>query len=45
MDRRAFLATLAGGLLAAPPATDEQQTEKVYGVGFISGRPLYRRAS
>ena len=39
--RRAFLGTLAGGLLAAPLAAEAQQTGKVYRVGIIlgGGRP------
>ena len=36
MDRRAFLGTLAGGLLAAPLAV-EAQVGKVYRVGHLSG--------
>src|SRR5712692_10801181 len=35
MDRRAFLGTLAGGLLAAPLAGEAQQAGKVYRVGLI----------
>jgi ABC-type uncharacterized transport system substrate-binding protein len=37
MDRRAFLGTLAGGLLAAPRAADAQQAGKVYRIGYLSG--------
>ncbi len=33
--RRAFLGTLAGGLLAAPRAADAQQAGKLYRVGFL----------
>jgi putative tryptophan/tyrosine transport system substrate-binding protein len=36
MNRRAFLATVAGGLLAAPLAAQAQQAEKVYRVGILS---------
>ena len=37
MDRRAFLGTLAGGLLTAPLAARAQQAGKVYRVGHLSG--------
>ena len=37
MNRRAFIASLAGGLLAAPLAAEAQQVGKVYRVGFLSG--------
>ena len=36
MDRRAFLGTLAGGLLAAPLAAEGQQTGKVARVGYLN---------
>jgi hypothetical protein len=36
MDRRAFLATLSGSLLAAPLAAEAQQAGKVYRIGSIS---------
>jgi putative ABC transport system substrate-binding protein len=36
MDRRAFIGTLAGGLLAAPLAAEAQQSGKVPYIGFIS---------
>src|SRR5215469_14908954 len=36
MDRRAFLGTLAGGLLAAPLAAGAQQERKIYRVGLLS---------
>ena len=36
MDRRAFIGTLTGGLLAAPLAAEGQQTGKVPGVGWLS---------
>jgi putative ABC transport system substrate-binding protein len=35
MDRRAFIGTLAGGLLAAPLATEVQQAGKVWRIGFL----------
>ena len=37
MDRRAFIGTLAGGLLAAPLAVEAQQAGKVYRIGLLSG--------
>jgi Fe2+ transport system protein FeoA len=36
MNRRTFIGTLAGGLLAAPLAAEAQQTGKVYRIGFLS---------
>jgi len=36
MERRAFLTTLTGSLLAAPLAAGAQQAEKVYRVGILS---------
>jgi putative ABC transport system substrate-binding protein len=39
MDRRDFVATLTGGLLAAPLVTEAQQAGKVYRVGFLRGGP------
>jgi putative ABC transport system substrate-binding protein len=35
MDRRAFLGTLAGGLLAAPLAAEAQQAGKVFVIGWL----------
>ena len=35
MDRREFLGTIAGGLLAAPLAAEAQQARKVPRVGFL----------
>ena len=44
MERRTFLATLAGGLLAAPLAAEAQQAGKVYQIGFLpSGASLAHR--
>jgi hypothetical protein len=40
MERRAFLGTLAGGLLAAPLAAEAQPAGKVYRVGVLSYCPL-----
>ncbi|MGH3481447.1 MAG: ABC transporter substrate binding protein, partial [Nocardioidaceae bacterium] len=37
MERRRFLATIAGGLLAAPLAAGAQQRGKAWRVGFLSG--------
>jgi len=37
VDRRAFLGTLAGGLLAAPLAPEAQQAAKVPRIGFLTG--------
>ena len=44
MDRRAFIGTLAGGLLAAPLAAQAQPTGKVYHVGVLSigSDPIWR---
>ena len=38
MDRRMFLGTLAGGLLAAPLAAETQPAGKVYRIGYLSDR-------
>jgi hypothetical protein len=35
VDRRAFIGTLTGGLLAAPPAVEAQQTGKVWRIGVL----------
>ena len=40
MDRRAFLGTLAGGLLASPPAAEAQQAGKVPIIGVLEARRL-----
>ena len=39
MDRRAFLATLGGSLLAAPLAAEAQTAGKVYRVGVLTNVP------
>jgi ABC-type uncharacterized transport system substrate-binding protein len=39
MDRRAFIGTVAGGLLAAPLAAGAQQAGKVYRVGYLGNFP------
>ena len=36
MHRRAFLSTMAGGLLAAPLAAEAQQSRKVYRLGVLN---------
>ena len=42
MDRRTFIGTVAGGLLAAPLTASAQQASKVYRIGYLShfGCPL-----
>jgi putative ABC transport system substrate-binding protein len=37
MDRRAFIGTLAGGLLAAPLAAEAQPLDKVRRIGYLDG--------
>ena len=39
MERRTFMAVMAGGLLAAPLAAEAQPTGKVYRVGFLWDSP------
>jgi len=39
MDRRTFIGSLAGGLLAVPLAAEAQQAGKVYRVGLIFPAP------
>jgi putative ABC transport system substrate-binding protein len=36
MDRRAFISTMAGGLLTAPLAAEAQPTKKMWRIGFLS---------
>ena len=36
MDRRTFIGTIAGALLAAPLATDAQQAGKTYRIGYLA---------
>src|SRR5258705_6822351 len=36
MDRRAFIGTLTGGLLAAPHAAEAQQAAKVPRIGYLA---------
>ena len=38
MDRRTFLGTVAGGLLASPFAVEAQRAEKMYRVGLLGER-------
>jgi hypothetical protein len=52
MDRRVFLGTLAGGLLATPRAARAQRAGTVYRIGVLSrtrsttpGPTLFRRRS
>jgi putative tryptophan/tyrosine transport system substrate-binding protein len=40
MDRRAFIGTLAGGLLAAPLAAGAQTATRVYRIGLLGNVPL-----
>jgi len=44
MDRRAFIGTLTGSLLAAPLATDARQADKVWRVGLAVANPAIRDA-
>jgi hypothetical protein len=37
MNRRMFLVTLAGGLLATPPAAQAQQGARVVRIGYLDG--------
>jgi DNA-binding LacI/PurR family transcriptional regulator len=39
INRRAFIGTLAGGLLATPLAADAQSASKVYRIGLLGGSP------
>jgi len=36
MDRRAFMALVSGGLLAAPLVAEAQQAGKVWRIGLVS---------
>jgi putative ABC transport system substrate-binding protein len=45
MDRRAFLGTLAGGMLAVPHVAHAQQTEKVYRIGILDAVPAAQNAA
>jgi len=45
MDRRTFLETLTGSLLAAPLAAEAQPAGKVYRVGYLSPIPVAERGS
>src|SRR5213593_2038677 len=36
MDRRTFIGTVAGGLLAAPLATEAQQSARVWRIGYLA---------
>jgi putative tryptophan/tyrosine transport system substrate-binding protein len=40
VERRAFIGTLASGLLAAPLVAEGQQARKVYRVGYIGPTPV-----
>jgi putative tryptophan/tyrosine transport system substrate-binding protein len=39
MDRRAFIAVLSGGLLAAPLAAEAQRVRRVYRIGYLGTTP------
>jgi len=43
--RRAFLTTMAGGLLAAPLAAEGQQAKKVWRIGYLTGGSAEREKS
>jgi len=45
VDRRAFLHTLASGLLAAPLGAEAQQTTKTTSIGYLSGPSLSANAA
>ena len=45
MNRRVFIGTLAGSLLAAPLAAAAQQTTKVTSIGYLSGPSLSANAA
>ena len=39
MERRTFMALVSGGLLAVPLATEAQQVEKRYRIGYLIAYP------
>jgi hypothetical protein len=39
VDRRVFISTLAGGLLAAPFSTEAQQAAKIVRIGYLALSP------
>jgi putative ABC transport system substrate-binding protein len=45
MDRRTFIGTLAGGLLAAPLAAEAQEAGKVYRIGILETIPAAQNAA
>ena len=45
MDRRTFLGTLAGSLLAAPLAAEAQQAGKVWRIGMLETRSAVLNAA
>jgi putative tryptophan/tyrosine transport system substrate-binding protein len=45
VDRRAFIGTLVGGVLAAPLAAIAQQAGKINRIGFINAGPAASNAS
>jgi putative ABC transport system substrate-binding protein len=45
MERRAFLGTMMGGLLAAPLASGGQQAGKVYRIGVLETAPIILNAA
>src|SRR5258706_15831343 len=45
MNRRAFLTSLSGGLLAAPLAAGAQQAAKITSIGYLSGPSLSANAA
>jgi putative tryptophan/tyrosine transport system substrate-binding protein len=40
MNRRAFIGTLTGGLLAAPLAAEAQQAARVFRIGYLTGNSI-----
>jgi putative ABC transport system substrate-binding protein len=45
VDRRSFIGTLVGGLLAAPLAAEAQQAAKVYRIGMLETRSTVLNAA